>query len=272
MMFEAVDPLLTGIFASLLAAIFLWIAGWFVREQWRYWKLTRLGCVFSFQREPKHRPVIHVRASLDLIAYGRNPETMRGYTHVGDVLSSMQLARHFDALPVHFNFSFFSEISASMKNIVLIGVSSRSAVSREIGLELYARGIRVRGDNRHAFFKDANGDVYDCNEVEAVINGTKYNIVERDSGVIVRRVLESGAVVTLFGGVHTQGTFAATQVALTSGFQTRVRKSGHREFIQFVTVRGYTAGPSAGLGIHDIQWQAMPLHPLSRYPIKSNDA
>ena len=242
---------------------------WLGKRQWQAIQLAREGIVFPIQRGDDGKRVMHVRASLDMVPFGRNPETTRGYTHIGDVLSVTLLAQHFDDRPVRFEFDYFSEIRPSMKNVVLLGLSSRSPGSKEISKDLYARGIRVRSENSHAFFRDSGGTAYRCAEEECMIDGQRHLIVTEDCGVIVRRVLDSGTVVTILGGIHTQGTYAATQIALSREFQQRVRKRRLKEFIQFVTVEGITSGPTAGTGIHNIRWKELPLESLENYPIRA---
>jgi hypothetical protein len=213
--------------------------------------------VFPLQADGDDVSTIHIRASLDEIMYGTNPETLRGYTHSGDMLGVMSIVGHFDLLPVELEFDYFDEIRDEMKNVVLLGASSRSAVSRELTKELYNRGIRVRGENRHAFFRDPSGKNFHCEHAEVGGN----TIVSRDVGVIFRKISDNGTTVLLCGGIHTFGSQAAAEIAVTKEFQRFIKKRKIREFAQLVTVDVITSGDRAGLGIlrHTIRWKNLPL-------------
>lgn len=54
----------------------------------------------------------------------------------------MRIAEEFDELPVKLDFDYFPEIRRDMKNVVVVGASSRSDVARDLGSELNRRGIR----------------------------------------------------------------------------------------------------------------------------------
>jgi hypothetical protein len=227
-------------------------------QRWRRFRALRLAsCVFPTKPGEDAKPVMHLRASFDRVEYGENPPTLRGYTHSGDMLGAIGIIQHFHNLPVDVEFDYFPEIRHGMKNVVLLGASSRSDVSREVATELYSRGIRVRGQNEHAHFCDPTGKQYRCEHLQ--IDGK--HIVTRDAGVIFRKVADSGIEILMCGGIHTFGSQAAAEVALSAEFQKRVKRAKCKEFVQFLTVDVMTSGERAGLALMEqsIRWKDLPL-------------
>lgn len=223
----------------------------------RYSRIRLLRHVFPLNLKEETRLCIHVRASLDQIDFGANPSTMRGYTHACDVQALVRVIETFKNLPVDVEFDYFPEIRADMKNILIIGCSSRSSVSNELGRELKKRNIRVHGSKKHAYFREPTGGKFHCEH----ISREGHYIVSKDAGVVMRKVSESGMTILLCGGLHTQGSLAAMEVALSIEFQKKVRKRKLRQFVQFVTVDGVISGPKAGLGIvrQSVAWKNLPL-------------
>ena len=238
-----------GLFFFVLPIASVWVR--------RSLRLRLLKHVFPLEPEGSGQVKIHVRASLDEIEFGRNPATMRGYTHCCDVHAVTLVHQTFEHLPAEVEFDYFPEIGTDMKNILIIGCSSRSSVSNELGRELKRRHIRVSGNKQHAYFRTPSGIEYHCEHAE-VANRT---IVAKDAAVIMRRKTEGGKTILLCGGLHTQGSLAALEVALLPEFQKRVRGRKLKQFIQFVTVDGIVEGPKAGLGIlrQSIAWKNLPL-------------
>ena len=186
----------------------------------RGWQLGLSGHVFPINRDGRSKPKIHLRASLDKIPFGENPPTLRGYTHCGDAQGVTKIAEYFHTLPVDVEFDYFPEITGKMRNVVLLGASSRSDISREVARDLYDRNIRVRGEGEHAFFRDTDGNEYHCKHVE--LDGRM--IVAKDVGVIFRKVTDNGTTVLMCGGIHTFGSLAAAEVALTAEFQRWINR------------------------------------------------
>jgi|CXWL01.1.fsa_nt_gi hypothetical protein len=249
---------------ELIWSVVFMVLGWAIPALWvlarRHAQLGLAGHVFPATPGRANRVVMHLRASFDTVEFGENPPTMRGYTHAGDVQAVMEIAEYFDHLPVEIEFDYFPEIRSDMRNVVIVGLSSRSDVSRELGQDLYNLGLRVKGINAHAFYRDAGGTEYHCEHLES---DGKF-IVTKDAGIIVRKSTQDGATILLCGGIHTFGSQAAAEVALSREFQRRVRKSKLKEFVQFVTVDVQSGGGRAGLAIvrHSIRWKEHPLQRL----------
>jgi hypothetical protein len=252
---------LAGLFGNAFWAVFGAAVPEVLKWGRRKYVLSLASHVFPTNRDSQQRAQIHLRTSLDCIEYGENPSTLRGYTHSGDMVGAMAVMKYFHDLPVDVEFDYFSEITNDMKNVVLMGASSRSDVCREIAADLYDRGIRVRGTNVHAYFRDASGKEYHCEHSEC---GGKH-IVTKDVGLIFRKISDTGVDVLLCGGIHTFGTQAAAHVALSADFQRKVRKSRLREFVQFVTVDVIRSGDRAGLALqqHTIRWRDLPLQKIA---------
>ena len=241
------------------------VLGLIIPEVWGRWRrlatLRLRGYVFPTVGADSGKPIIHIRASFEEVSFGTNPPTLRGYTHAGDLQAVMNIYEAFDRLPVRIKFDYFAQITREMRNIVIIGASSRSDVSRDLGQELSARNIRILGDGEHAHFRDSALVEYRC--VHAEVDGRF--IVTKDIGVIFRKRTETGALILLCGGIHTFGSQAAAEVAALPEFQKRVRKAGYDQFVQFVTVEVIRLGPLAGLGIKDdtICWKDLPLERIA---------
>lgn len=241
---------------ALLGAVVLPL--WHIGE--RRLSLSRMSRVFPVSSERNEWPIIHLRASFDEVMYGEHPPTLRGYTHTGDVHGLLAIYKSFENLPVRLEFDYFTEIDRAMKNVVVIGASSRSEVSHELGRELYERGIRVHGVDEHAYYRDRSGREYRCEHKKT----GRRAIVTKDVGILYRRNAQSGVGILLCGGIHTFGSQAAAEVALMPDFQRRVQKSGLAEFIQFITVDVIDNGDRAGLGIirQSIRWDTLPLEAI----------
>lgn len=252
------------VFDVVLGFVFLGL-GWLLpAASIAFTKRLQLGLarhVFPADAANSSKPLIHIRASFDEVVFGENPPTLRGYTHSGDVQAVVQIFRYFDDLPVELEFDYFPEIRPEMKNVVIVGLSSRSDVSRELGQMLYDLGIRVRGEKQHAYYRDRAGGEYRCEHRE--VDGR--HITTKDAGIIVRRRTENGATILLCGGIHTFGSQAAVDVALSKPFQRLIRKRKLDEFVQFVTVDVQQGGSRAGLVAvrPSIRWKDLPLQPLA---------
>lgn len=249
---------------DVILGLVLMVLGWAIPATWtiarRRLQLGLAKRVFPAESSDNRRPVLHLRASFDAVEFGQNPPTLRGYTHSGDVQAIVRIFEFFDDLPVKLEFDYFPEIRHDMRNVIIVGLSSRSDVSRELAEELYSFGVRVKGDGNHGFYKDAAGVEYRCAHAEKS-NGF---IVKADVGVVVRRKTESGCTILLCGGIHTFGSQAAAEVALSRDFQKRVKKSKLEEFVQFVTVDVQQSGDRAGLAAvrQSIRWKDLPLQPI----------
>lgn len=250
---------------GIVSGIVFMVAGWALPELWsRFWlqqQLRLAGKVFPTNSSGGAIPTLNIRASFDEIVFGTNPPTLRGYTHSGDVQGVMSIAEFFDNLPVEIEFDYFPEIRDDMKNVVIVGVSSRSDVARDIGAELYRRQIRIRGDQEHAHFRDEMGREYRCEHKD--VGGRM--IVTRDVGIIFRKMTDTGATILLCGGLHTFGSQAAAEVALSKEFQRKVKRKRLNQFVQFVTVDVMTSGDRAGLALvrQSIRWKDLPLQPVN---------
>ena len=218
------------------------------------------GAVFPVFADWGITPKIHLRASFDELTHGRNPPTLRGYTHSGDVQAVMSIAHFFDPLPVEIEFDYFPEIREGMRNVVIVGASSRSDVSREMNAELERRGIRIPGNASHAHFVDRSGKEYHCEHRES--DGG--SIVTRDAGIIYRRTVDSGLTILLCAGLHTFGSQMAATVALMPEFQQKVRRRRLKEFVQYVTVDVVSSGDKAGLAPIrlSLRWKDLPLEKI----------
>jgi hypothetical protein len=219
------------------------------------------GHVFPVFSDARGRdPVIHLRASFDELLNGTNPPTLRGYTHGGDVQAIMSIASFFDPLPVTIEFDYFPEIREGMKNVVVVGASSRSDISRDLNAELHQRNIRIPGTDSHAHFRDKAGNEYRCSHQDSA----KGALVTKDAGIIYRRTIDSGLAILLCAGLHTFGSQAAATVALMPEFQKMVRRSGFKQFVQFVTVDVVSSGDRAGLAPvrQSLRWNDLPLEKI----------
>lgn len=253
-----------GLVAGALLLPFGLLAERFLNSALLRIKLGLVGNVFPAKSFDGEIPLVHLRTSFDEIVFGTNPPTLRGYTHSGDVEAAMKIFQLFNALPVEIEFDYFPEIRADMKNVIIVGASSRSDVSRELGQELYELGVRVHGKNEHAHFCDASGQTYRC---EHKLHNDQM-IVTKDAGVIFRKITDTGATVLLCAGLHTFGSQAAAEVALSDDFQRKIRKLRLTQFIQFVTVDVNSSGPRAGLGLirQSIRWKDLPLQKVVNPP------
>jgi hypothetical protein len=238
-----------GLFFLIAPALWVWGS--------RNAALSLLKHVFPLTSTGAWRPLVHVRASMDQIVFGSNPPTMRGYTHSCDVQAVIRAFEALEKLPARIEFDYFPEIKAEMKNVIIVGCSSRSSVSNDLGRELNRRNIRVHGKDEHAYFREPSGDEFHCEHIES----EGRSIVSKDAAVVMRKVSENGMTILLCGGLHTQGSLAAMEVALSSEFQRKVRKRGLKQFVQFVTVECVVSGPKAGLGIvrQGVSWKNLPL-------------
>lgn len=246
---------------NLAVNIALVIVGWALPKIWDWtysrFRLRMLGIVFPTTPGGGGNVCIHVRASLDELEFGSNPPTLRGYTHSGDILAVMDIMEHFRGLPAKIDFDYFSEIKEMMRNVVIIGGSKTSDISRDISKELITRGYRRDGDAAHAYYLDPSGKEYHC---EHIVHDGK-NIVSKDAGIIYRTRSDNGCEILFCGGLHTFGSQAAVAVALSKDFQKKVRETKARSFLQFVTVEIATDGPRAGLALkrQSIRWREFPL-------------
>jgi len=254
--------------------IFYVLLGIFLPILWikfhHYKHLNLIKLVFPVHSDGASIPKIHLRVSLDEIIFGEYPGTLRGYTHSGDLLGAMNIIKYFHDLPVDVEFGYFSEIGMKMQNVVLLGASSRSDVSREVASVLYKNNIRVRGSKEHAYFMDPSGRTYKC--CHTVLD--KRVIVTHDAGVIFRKIFENGSTVLMLGGIHTFGTQAAAEVAMSDEFQLKVKQRNLTEFVQFVAVDVVKSGRRAGLDIirQNIRWRELPLIDASKFSPGESDA
>lgn len=177
------------------------------------------------------------------------------------MLGVMNIVEYFEKLPAKIEFDYFPEIKPGMKNVVVLGASERSDISRDLGAELAKRGIKVYGNGVHAHFRDSSGNEYRCEHVEA--DGKM--IVSKDAGIIFRKQTHTGATILLCAGLHQFGTQAAAEVALSEEFLEKVRKKRFKQFVQFVMVDVVTQGKRAGLGIvgDSVRWRDLPLQDIT---------
>lgn len=247
--------------AGLIGGLITLLVRWGINRYFLVRRRRLAGYVFPVFTDARGKdPVIHLRASFDELVAGSGPPTLRGYTHSGDVQAIMSIADFFDPLPAKIEFDYFPEIREGMRNVVVVGGSSRSDVSRDLTAELDRRGVRTRGQNAHAYFKDKAGREYRCEHAET----DRGVIVTKDAGIIYRRTIDSGLTVLLCSGLHTFGSQAAATVALLPEFQRKVRNSRYKQFVQFVTVDVVASGDRAGLAPvrQSLRWQDLPLEKI----------
>ncbi len=73
----------------------------------------------------------------------------------------------------------------------------------------------------------------------------------------MRKPIDDNKIVLLLGGLHMQGTLAATKVALSLKFQEAVKKSKNKFFVQLVKTSvlkdGFTLAPKKTI------WEKYPI-------------
>lgn len=247
--------------AAIIVGFAALLARWAINRFFLLRRRRLAGYVFPVFTDARgNDPTIHLRASFDELVAGSHPPTLRGYTHSGDVQAIMSIADFFDPLPAKIEFDYFPAIREGMRNVVVVGGSSRSDISRDLTAELAGRGLRIPGQNSHAYFRDKSGREYQCEHIES----DRGVIVTKDAGIIYRRTIDSGLTVLLCAGLHTFGSQAAATVALLPEFQRKVRRSGFKQFVQFVTVDVIKSGDRAGLAPvrQSLRWKDLPLEKI----------
>lgn len=219
----------------------------------KWWqKLLRHLTSSVANTEKLDKQTVVIRASLVKRVEGARPKTLRYYTHTPEMLALGDISTALAAHNVTLSSEHFYATDTQAKYLLLLGSGAKTKLS---GRMLVAMGENVdwnaKTPGEHTIIT-LYGRQYKCNE-------TGEN-VDKDFGLIVRRVKPDGDVCLLLAGIHSFGTYAAARVALDRKFQRFVREKNVDSFAQLVEV---DIIDGCEVPRRDIKWEKAKFAPIN---------
>lgn len=279
-----VDQLATFIEKYSITTVFAGIVGAFLKHTYEltkrkleYWRLKRVLPITT------NDPSFLVVTSLVPSYGGSPPKTYRNYVHSGETLALAKIMRRTQKKKITVSFeTFYYQKFTEPRNCLFFGSPAWAAEklfsvdNKKIKILNFGPLQYISQEGKHDRIQKLDGDwhwlpqdfpPYVCDHAPATSEilakfqnpPEDLHVVTRDYGVIVRKPLGDGKVGLLLCGLHSHGTQAAAEVAISDEFYKRVKRAGCKYYAQLVRCE---VEPD-GLTLKNTHWDDYPLIELS---------